>query len=427
MPIDAVLLGAGLRGRHVYGRWARQHPDRLRIVAVAEPHDARRDAIAREHGLSGHAVTRDWRELLARPRAAEVAIVATSDTLHVEPALAAFAAGFHVLLEKPIAPDPSDCVRVVEAAEASGRILQIGHVLRYAPFYVRAHELIAGGRIGRVLGIDMQENVAFWHYAHSYVRGKFRNRKIAAPIVLAKTCHDLDLMIWLAGASPKRVASFGERTLFRAESAPDPGVPARCTDGCPVQASCAWDAVAFYLTADEQAARWWPLSDVSPDPSREARRRALETGPYGACVYRADNDLPDHQVLAVEFANGVAATFTMNGTASDEKRTLHVSGSAGELRGVLHEGWIEVRRHGAADVERIEVAGSPLDHFGGDAGLIEHFVGAVERGRPDEVRASGRVSLDSHLLGFAAEQARLERRVVEVDEVRGAAAATPPR
>lgn len=425
MPIDAVLLGAGLRGRHVYGRWARQHPDRLRIVAVAEPHDARRDTIAREHGLSGDAVVRDWRELLARPRAAEVAIVATSDTLHVEPALAAFAAGFHVLLEKPIAPDPADCVRVVEAAEASGRILQIGHVLRYAPFYVRAHELIAAGRIGRVLGIDMQENVAFWHYAHSYVRGKFRNRKIAAPIVLAKTCHDLDLMIWLAGAAPSRVASFGERTLFRTEGAPVPNVPPRCTDGCPVQASCPWDAVAFYLTADEQAARWWPLSDVSPDPSRETRRRALETGPYGLCVYRADNDLPDHQVLAVEFANGIAATFTMNGTASDEKRTLHVSGSAGELRGVLHEGWLEVRRHGSSDVERIEVAGSPLDHFGGDAGLIEHFVGAVERGRPDEVRASGRVSLDSHLLGFAAEQARLERRVVEVDEVRGAAAATP--
>lgn len=423
MPVDALLLGAGLRGRHVYGRWARAHPDRLRIVAVAEPDDARRAAVAREHGLDDADTTRDWRELLARPRRAEVAIVATSDTLHVEPALAAFAAGHHVLLEKPIAPDPADCLRVVEAAEASGRILQIGHVLRYAPFYVRAHELIAAGRIGRVLGIDMQENVAFWHYAHSYVRGKFRNRHVAAPIVLAKTCHDLDLMIWLASAAPKRVASFGERTLFRADGAPVANVPRRCTDGCPVQADCPWDAVAFYLTVDEQAARWWPLSDVSSDPSHEARRHALETGPYGVCVYRADNDLPDHQVLAVEFDNDVAATFTMNGTASDEKRTLHVSGSAGELRGVLHEGWLEVRRHGATEIERIEIPGSPLDHFGGDAGLVEHFTSVVERGRPDEVRASGRVSLDSHLLGFAAEQARIERRVVEVDEIRRRAAA----
>lgn len=423
MPVDAVLLGAGLRGRFVYGRWARRHPDRLRVVAVAEPDDARRAAVAREHGLSGDAVTRDWRELLARPRRADVAIVATPDTLHVEPALAALAAGYHVLLEKPIAPDAAGCLRVVEAAEAAGRILQVGHVLRYAPFYLRVHELIASGRIGRVLGIDMQENVAYWHYAHSYVRGKFRNRQIAAPIVLAKTCHDLDLMIWLAGAAPKRVASFGERTLFHADAAPAADVPARCTDGCPVQASCPWDAVAFYLTADDDAARWWPLSDVSSDPSRAARRRALESGPYGVCVYRADNDLPDHQVLAVEFANGVAATFAMNGTASDEKRTIHVTGSAGELRGVLHEGWIELRRHGAPQAERIETSASPLDHFGGDAGLIEHFVGAVERGRPDQVRASGRVSLDSHLLGFAAEEARLARRVVEVDDVRGRAAA----
>ena len=423
MAIDAVLLGAGLRGRMVYGRWAREHADRLRIVAVAEPDDARRAAVAREHGLEPANVARDWRELLSRPRLADAAIVATSDTVHVEPALAAFAAGYHVLLEKPIAPDPADCLRVVEAAEATGRILQIGHVLRYAPFYVRVHELIAAGRIGRVLGIDMQENVAFWHYAHSYVRGKFRNRRIAAPIVLAKTCHDLDLMIWLAGAAPQRVASFGERTLFRPEGAPSRDVPARCTDGCPVQADCPWDAVAFYATADESAARWWPLSDVSSDPSREARRRALETGPYGVCVYRADNDLPDHQVLAVDFANDVAATFTMNGTASDEKRTIHVAGSAGELRGVLHEGWIEVRRHGAAGFERIDVAGSPFDHFGGDPGLIEHFTTAVERGRPDEVRASGRVSLDSHLLGFAAEEARLSGRVVAVDEIRAAAAA----
>lgn len=294
-------------------------------------------------------------------------------------------------------------------------------MLRYAPFYIRVHELIATGRIGRVLGIDMQENVAFWHFVHSYVRGKFRNRRIAAPIVLAKTCHDLDLMIWLAGAPPGRVASFGARTHFRAEAAPT-HAPARCTDGCPAQAGCPYDAVAFYLTADERAARFWPLSDLSPDPSHAARRSALESGPYGVCVYRADNDLPDHQVLAIEFANDVAATFTLNGTACDEKRTIHVAGSAGELRGVLHEGWIELRRHGSPDVERIDVAGSPLDHFGGDPGLIEHFVSAVERGRPDEVRASGRVSLDSHLLGFAAEEARLSGRVVDVDAVRNAAA-----
>ena len=177
------------------------------------------------------------------------------------------------------------------------------------------------------------------------------------------------------------------------------------------------------MTPDERQARWWPYSDVSPDPARAARRAALERGPYGACVYRTDNDVPDHQVLAVEFENGVSATFTMNGVASDERRTIHLAGSAGELRGVLHEGWIEVRRHGASGVERIEVGGSPLDHFGGDPGLLEHFASVAARGRPEEVRASGAVALESHLLGFAAEESRLAGRTVELDEVRRAAGA----
>jgi len=420
MPVDAVLLGAGLRGRHVYGRWALANPEALRIVAVAEPDDARRAAIAREHGLATKNVLRDWRELLEQPRRAAVAIVATGDTLHVEPALAALDAGHHVLLEKPIAPDAADCVRIVARAEARGRILQIGHVLRYTPFYVRVREILASGAIGRVLGIHMQENVAYWHYAHSYVRGKFRNRTLAAPIVLAKTCHDLDLMIWFAGARPRRVAASGGLAHFTAGDAPD-GAPARCTDGCPVQASCPHDALAFYLTPDERAARWWPYSDLGPDRSLAARRRALETGPYGVCVYRADNDVPDQLSLVVDFENGVTATFSMNGSASDERRTIHVVGSAGELRGVLHDGSLEVRRHRSSEVERFTLGGSPFDHYGGDPAMVAHFSDVVARERPDEVVASGRASLESHLLGFAAEESRLARRMVEVEEIRRSA------
>jgi predicted dehydrogenase len=413
MAIDAVLLGAGLRGRFVYARHARKHPEQLRIVAVADPDDARRRAVASEHGLTGDRVARDWRDLLARPRFADAVIVATGDTEHVGPALAALDAGYHVLLEKPIAPEPDDCVRIVERAEAHGLILQVAHVLRYTPFYARVHEIVRSGRLGRVLSIDMQENVAYWHYAHSYVRGKFRNRRIAAPIVLAKTCHDLDLMIWFAGARPRRVSSFGGLGHFRPEHAPA-GATARCTDDCAARADCPYDAVAFYLTPDDRTARFWPYSDVSPDPSVAARRHALETERYGVCVYHADNDVPDHQVLAVEFDGGAVATFTMNGVASDEKRTIHIAGTTGELRGVLHDGWIEVTRHGATARERVEIAGSAFDHFSGDAVLIEHFTDVVARGCPDDMRTSGRIALESHLLGFAAEQSRLSGRTVEL-------------
>jgi predicted dehydrogenase len=426
-PLTAVLSGAGNRGRYVYAGWARAHPDRLRVVALAEPNDAARAAVAAEHGIPVGRVFRDWRECLAGPRLAAVAVIATSDTLHVDPALAAFARGYDVLLEKPIAPTPAECVRVVEAAEASGRLLQIGHVLRYTPFYEKVHELVSGGALGELLHVELKEHVAHWHMTHSYVRGKFRNRAVAAPILLAKSCHDLDLMAWLVDRPVRRVASFGALAHFRPERAPA-GAPARCTDGCPVQSTCPHDAVAFYAGPDERIARLWPWVDVSPDPSRAARLRALETGRYGRCVFRCDNDVLDHQVVALEFEGGITGSFTVQGLAAREERTIRLSGTRGELRGLLAAGVIEVEHPGVVGTERIELPGSVLGHFGGDDGLLTHFTGLLRSGGR-AVRASGRAALESHLVGFAAEQARETGAVVDMDAFRAAAraaAVAPP-
>jgi predicted dehydrogenase len=415
--VDAVLVGAGNRGRFVFGGYALANPDRLRIAALAEPDAEKREEMAREHGIPEQKCFRDWRELLGEDRLAPLAIVATGDTLHVEPTLAAFARGYHVLLEKPIAPTPEECVRVVEAAEAAQRMLQIGHVLRYTPFYRRVHEIIESGVLGELVSLDLREDVAYWHMTHSFVRGKFRNRELAAPIVLAKSCHDLDLMVWFAARPAIRVSSFGSVGHFRAAARPE-GAPERCTDGCPAQQDCPHDAERFYLGPDEEIARIWPWSDVSLDSSREARRRALETGRYGRCVYRCDNDVADHQVVAVEFEGGAIGSLTVQGLGSEEERTIRLSGTRGELSGSLHSGLIEVSRHGVFGDERHEVGGSALGHFGGDGGLLDHFSEVLQRRAAGEIRASGRVSLESHLLGFAAEQARLSSSVVEMASFR---------
>lgn len=415
--VTAVLIGAGHRGRFAYGGQALLHPERLRIVAVAEPDAARRDAMAREHALGAVALFGDWRELLAKPQLADAAVVATSDTLHVEPALTALARGYHLLLEKPIAPQPADCARVIGAAEKAGRILQVGHVLRFAAFYRRVHEIVASGRLGRLLQIALAEHVGAWHMAHSFVRGRFRNREIAAPILLAKSCHDLDLLLWLAQARPARVASFGHLSGYTEARAPA-GAPERCTQGCPVQEGCAHDAVRFYLGPDERVASVWPWSDLSSDPSREARRRALETSPYGRCVYRCDNDALDHQLVAVEFEGGLSASFSLHGHAVHESRVLRLTGEEGELRGVLERGEIELSRKGSLASEREQIAGSALGHFGGDSGLVAHFADVVRRGALEEALTPAREALEGHLLGFAAERAREQARVVDFADYR---------
>ena len=415
--VRALLVGAGWRGRFNYAGYAQRRPERLRIVALAEPDPGRRQRTAADLGLAKEAVFSDWPALLAGPPESSLVIVATGDTQHVEPTLAALESGYHVLLEKPIAPTPAECVRVVEAAERAERVLQICHPLRFTPFYTRVREIATSGRLGKLMTIDMKEHIAYWHMTHSYVRGKFRKREIAAPIILAKSCHDLDLLTWIAGTPAQRVSSFGSLGNYRAEQAP-PGAPERCTSGCPVQDTCPHDAVRFYADADPRVATLWPWSDVSPDPSRAARLHALETGRYGRCVYHCDNDVPDRQVSLIEFAGGLTATFTLHGCASRETRTIRITGSEGELRGVLQDGIIEVSRHGEFEVEKIEIPGSALGHHGGDEGLLDHLTSVLACESQSEMLASGRIALESHLIGFAIERARESASVIALSATR---------
>jgi hypothetical protein len=414
MAVTAILIGAGLRGRDTYARYAARHPERLRIVGLAEPSAQRREQVAAQHALPAAAVHESWEGLIAAAPAADAAIVATGDALHVAPALAALARGYHVLLEKPIALDAASCVRVVRAAEAAGRVLQICHPMRFIAFYQKVAELVADGAIGRLVHLDLREHIAAWHMVHSYVRGKFRSTREAAPILLAKSCHDLDLLAWLVGERPARVGSSGALSHYCAGAAPA-GVPERCTDGCPIQAECPHDAVKFYAGPEEGLARHWPWSDVSLDPAREARLEALRTGRYGRCIYRCDNDVLDHQSVSVEFASGVTASFGLHGFANEERRTLRITGTRGELRGVLHEGAIELSRVGAFGVERHATTGSPLNHFGGDDGLLDHFTDVLGRGDLARLRSTGQSALAGHLLGFAAERARETASVVDCE------------
>lgn len=412
MAVRAILIGAGLRGRDTYSRYAAKHPERLQIVGLAEPNAQRREQVAARHGIPVSAVHTSWEALLAAAPSADAAIVATSDALHVAPALAALASGLHVLLEKPIALEAADCVRVVNAARAAGRALQICHPMRFIPFYSKLAELVAMGAIGRIVHLDLREHIAGWHMVHSYVRGKFRSTRETAPILLAKSCHDLDLLNWLVGERPARVSSSGALSHYCASGAPA-GVPARCTDGCPIQAECPHDAVRFYAGPEDELARHWPWSDVSPDPTREARMHALRTERYGRCIYRCDNDVLDHQSVSVEFASGITASFGLHGFANEERRTVRISGTKGEIRGVLHEGAIEVSRVGSLALEKYQTTGSPLDHFGGDDGLLDHFTDVMSSGDVARMRGAGESALEGHLLGFAAERARTTASVVD--------------
>ncbi|MFE3558107.1 Gfo/Idh/MocA family protein [Streptomyces sp. NPDC059193] len=412
--VTLAVVGAGNRGV-AHAEWALAHPERAAVVAVAEPRAVRRERIAAAHGLDAGAVVDDWRTLAARGRVADAVLICTLDREHLEPVLAFAALGYHIMLEKPMALTEEECRRIVAAVEEAGVILSVGHVLRYTPYTRALKRALDSGRIGDVVSVQHLEPVGFWHQAHSFVRGNWRREDEATSMLMAKSCHDLDWLQYVLGRPPVRVSSFGRLSHFRSELKPA-GAADRCLD-CAVEDTCPYSAARDYGERLAAGRHGWPLSVVVDEYTPQALESALREGPYGRCVYACDNDVVDHQVVAMEFDSGATATFTMTAFTEAGDRQTRIFGTCGELRGdgkqlTLYDFLTRTEEAlGPGPEEAMDAAGR---HGGGDAGLMDAFVSAVAAGDPGLVKSGPRESLTSHLAVLAAERARREGAVVDI-------------
>ena len=412
-----------------------------RVVAVAEPDPVRRAAFAAEHAIPADGVFERWEDLLARPRPADAVVVATQDRLHAAPAIAAAGRGYHVLLEKPMAPTESEAAAIEAAARRAGVVLTVCHVLRYTPYTRALRKLLDEGRIGRVTTIQHLEPVGWWHQAHAFVRGNWGNEARSAPMLLAKACHDLDWIVHVKGMLPSKVSSFGGLTYFRPDQAPA-GSAERCLD-CGVERECLYSAKRFYLETclPDPKLRAWPLAAVTDEMTVDGVTRALREGPYGRCVYACDNDVVDNQVVNLEFPDGATASFTMTAFSAAAHRMTRIFGTRGVIEG---DGRLLRLREfanatpaakdggGEAAEEVIDTgaAGGPTagdGHGGGDRGVVEAFLAAVgggddgdgdrensdhEGARRRGVLSDAATSLATHRIVWAAERARHTGTVV---------------
>lgn len=450
-----MLIGAGQRGAEVYAAYALRHPEALRFTAVAEPDGNRRERFAAAHHIPPERCFSSWEQLVGEGLLGEAAVIATQDQLHAASALAAMRAGYHILLEKPIATTRADCESLIETAELTGRQLHVCHVLRYTRHMRQMREIVQSGVLGDVVDVDHRENVSYWHMAHSYVRGSWAHQSDCGPMILTKCVHDLDILPWVLGQAPIQLSSRGSLLHFRPENAPE-GAPERCTDGCPAAESCPYYAPSIYLglepfwysyaeTASPSLARWaarqaverpgmlnllangyrplrqitdyhgWPLSVLTADPSPENILNALQTGPYGCCVYACGSDVVDHQVVSMAFDGGTTVTLTMHGHSPVEHRSTRIEGTRGRLTGVLGNGgsWLEVEKHRTRQKTHYDTSAPPdAGHGGGDQQLMEEFVASVRQGgNLPEVQAVAREALQAHRLAFLAEKARVKGKV----------------
>ncbi len=410
-----MVLGAGARGR-AYADYVARHPDEGEIVAVADHNPVRRQWFADTFDLPADRVFVSWEEALAQPRLADLVTVTTQDAYHVAPAVAAARLGYHILLEKPMAPTEEECREVVAAVEEAGVLLAVCHVLRYTPHTLALQKLIAEGAIGDIVSIEHLEPVGFWHFAHSFVRGSWRNEAESSPVLLAKSCHDIDWLLAIAGRPCTRVSSFGSLMHFRPENQPqDAGE--RCVT-CPshVESRCPYSAKKLYLGALALGQTGWPVNVITDDVTEAGVEKALQEGPYGRCAYLCDNDVLDHQVVNLEFEGGLTASFTMSAFTTMRGRMTKIFGTMGEIS--TNSEIITVDDFRTFDHYTIDTRSggqSAADgHGGGDDGLMRAVLGALRTGDPSLIPSDAQQSLQSHLMVFAAERARTSGTVEPV-------------
>ncbi len=413
--IDTIIVGAGGRG-NAYGGFALEYPGEMRVVGVAEPDPIRRERFVGLHDIAPDMVFDDWQTLLAagEKRAATI-INCTMDRSHFDSTMHMLEAGYDVLLEKPMTPVLEENVRLVQRAEACGRLLQVCHVLRYTPFWQALRQVVQSGVLGRIISVTHRENLIYYHMAHSFVRGNWRDTATSGPMILSKCCHDFDVLLWMLQGKVRHLQSFGSLTHFRPEYAPE-GATERCTDGCPAAETCKYEATRIYA----RDGHGWPLNAVSWIPTSEARLEALRKGWYGRCVYHCDNDVVDHQSVNMEMEDGATVTLVMNGQGDDECRTMRWDGTKATLHGKFSSRGhaIRIHHHLSGEVEDVPViARDSSGHGGGDFGIVRSFLNTL-RGDADDSVTTARESLESHLLAFAAEESRLNRSVVDMEEFR---------
>ena len=423
--IQIAAIGCGNRTAVYTSLLMKYFADKFEITALADPVEERRIQISSYQKGGNIRYFETAEDFLKEDKMADALIIATQDKFHFEPALRALEKGYDLILEKPISNRLDEVFILEKKAKELNKKVLICHVLRYSPFYNKLKELIDEGLIGDVVSIDAVEGVKAWHQAHSFVRGNWADTKESSPMILAKSCHDMDILSWLADEKCLSVSSFGELSYFRRENAPE-GAPLRCTDGCPVSGECIYDArhymdiqrdpwLAQLLDSEKNAEKTGGASD-------EEILNFLKTSPWGKCVFQADNDAVDHQVVSLNFNRGITATFTM--TAFDSGRSISVFGTKGSLKGgefikeaTGHD--LIFTDHGSGEMKNWDLsydAGGYDSHGGGDFGFVSTWYEQLTADNSRILKSSIHKSVESHVMAWAAEESRISGKTVELGE-----------
>lgn len=418
--ITCVVLGAGSRGQ-IYTNIMHEFPDMFSVVGVAEPIPEQMAYMKEKWNLADDMCFDYAEELLQKPKLADVCIVSTLDGMHCSQALAAIEKGYDILLEKPIAPTPEECVMVEQAALRKGVKILVCHVLRYTSFYRKIKEIVDSGEIGKIMNIQAAEDLGNVHYSHSYTRGNWRRSEETSNMLLAKCCHDIDILQWIINDKCTRASSFGSLTHFNSNNKPE-GAPKYCLDGCPYGEECFYNAQKLYV--DDKKNEWFRgVAAKRVHPSDEEVIEAVKHGQYGRCVYQCDNNVVDHQVVCLEFAGGATVDFSMSPFNYGD-RYIRIMGTKGTIHGDMNDSSIEMYSFATREHTKLSTANMAIGtdittgHGGGDTGIVYTLYQYLNDAPDLKGLTEIDISVQNHIITFAADEARVCGKVINLTEYR---------
>ena len=416
--IKVAIAGLGSRGLQTYAKCLEKFADRAELVAVADIRPDRVAVAAEKYAIPAEMCFDSVQSLLSVPKLADVLFICTPDDVHYQPAIDALNRGYHLLLEKPAARTVQECRHIAQLAEEKGLNVVVCHVLRYTVFYQTIKQLIDDGRVGDIMNVEAIERVGYWHQAHSFVRGNWHVAADTTPMILAKCCHDMDMLLWLTGKKCEKVTSFGHLSHYNAAHKPD-GAPERCADGCPHASTCPYNAVDYYLGCFQRGGNCWPVNVVAPEPTEEKILAALKEKDYGRCVYQMNNDVVDHQVLTMQLEDDVTVAFTMSAFSAKGGRCMRIMGTKAEIFADMEKDIITLMPFGG-EAEEFDIRKMAIDlsgHGGGDIRMVEDYLDVLEgKPMPTAMTTIAR-SVESHYVALAAEESRLHGgQLVDIDE-----------
>ncbi len=411
-----AIIGCGSRG-WLYGNEMAKQPEHFKIISVCDIDQTKRENAIAQWNIADGLAFADEKSFFEEKRA-DIVVIATQDRDHVRMGIRAMELGYDILLEKPISPFIDELNALLEANKKYQRKVVVCHVLRYAPSFLKIKEFIEKGEIGKLIHIENTEQVEYWHQAHSFVRGNWRDDQTTSSMIMQKCCHDFDLLQYFADSKCDRVFSVGERAFFNRENQPA-GASDRC-ESCKYIHECPYSAERLYIE------RWkklgspdfgWPFNVVCTEiPNTEEKlRAAYENSYYGQCVFACDNNVVDNQSVEIVFKNGVRATHTMSAFTGRMGRRMILHGTHGEIELLEDAGTLTLYKFGEDKVvykvaDLLDDAEDEFNHGGGDAKLMASLYEVINGGA--EASTTLEKSVESHLIALAAEESRKSGKVV---------------